>query len=86
MNENADRVEVKLEFVDQNEERHTITRIRKQDKTSVFLDSYTIRQGDLERLICDKDTFLAKFNQLYLAETMGNKGRELVLKQLILRK
>ena len=65
MNENADRVEVKLEFVDQNEERHTITRIRKQDKTSVFLDSYTIRQGDLERLICDKDTFLAQFNQLY---------------------
>ncbi|WP_077534359.1 AAA family ATPase [Massiliimalia massiliensis] len=82
MNENADQVEVKLEFVDQNEELHTLTRVRKQDKTSVFLDSYTIRQGDLERLICDKDTFLAQFNPLYLAETMGNKGRELVVKQL----
>lgn len=52
------------------------------DKTLLLLDSYTIRQTDIDRMFCDKDTFLSMFNPTYLTERLAEKGRALILKYL----
>ena len=82
MNENAAGTQVQLDFTDQNGKTHTIIRNRNGDKTSILLDSYTIRQTDIDRIFCDKETFLSMFNPLYLTERLGEKGRALILKHL----
>lgn len=82
MNENAAGTQVQLDFTDQNGKPHTLIRNRNGDKTTVLLDSYTIRQSDIEHMICDKDTFLSMFNPTYLTEHLGEKGRALILKYL----
>lgn len=83
MNENATELRVQLDFTDQNGKGHTLVRSRKDDKISLLMDGYTIRQGDIERLFCERDVFLAMFNPTYLTERMtGNEGRELILKFL----
>lgn len=82
INENASETQVQLEFTDQNGTPHTLTRSRKGEKTSLTLDSYTLRQKDLDYMICDKDTFLSMFNPTYLTERLSEKGRELILRYL----
>lgn len=82
MNENAAGTQVQLDFTDQNGKPHTLIRNRNGDKTTLLLDSYTIRQTDIEHMICDKDTFLSMFNPTYLTEHLGEKGRTLILKYL----
>ncbi len=82
MNENAGGTEVQLDFTDQTGSTHTLIRRRQNDKTSLFLNSYPIRQADIDCMICDKDTFLSMFNPTYLTERLGEKGRELILKYL----
>lgn len=83
MSEDANSTEVQLDFVDQNGNAHTLVRSRKGDKTSIALDSYTIRQTDIDHMFCGKETFLAMFNPTYLIENMdANDGRDLVLKHL----
>ena len=83
MNENANELRVQLDFTDQNGKAHTLVRSRKDDKISLMMDGYTIRQSDIERLFCERDVFLAMFNPTYLTERMtGNEGRELILKFL----
>jgi len=83
MNENACELQVQLDFVDQNGKAHSLIRSRKNDKNSLLMDGYTIRQGDVERIFCERDVFLAMFNPTYLTERLtGNEGRELILKFL----
>ena len=82
MNENAAGTQVQLDFTDQNGKAHTLIRNRNGDKTALLLDSYTIRQSDIDRMLCDKETFLSMFNPLYLTEQLGEKGRSLILKHL----
>lgn len=82
MNENATGTQVELEFVDQNGTAHTLIRTRKNDKISLALDSYSVRQTDIDRIFCDKETFLSMFNPTYLIERLGEKGRELIIKYL----
>ena len=82
MNENAAGTQVQLDFIDQNGKAHTLIRNRSGDKTSLLLDSYTIRQTDIDRTFCDKDTFLSMFNPTYLTERLAEKGRALILKYL----
>jgi DNA repair exonuclease SbcCD ATPase subunit len=83
MNENACELQVQLDFIDQNGKAHSLVRSRKNDKNSLLMDGYTIRQGDVERIFCDRDVFLAMFNPTYLTERLtGNEGRELILKFL----
>lgn len=83
MNENACELQVQLDFVDQNGKAHSLVRSRKNDKNSLLMDGYTIRQGDVERIFCERDVFLAMFNPTYLTERLtGNEGRELILKFL----
>ncbi len=82
MNENAAGTQVQLDFTDQDGNPHTLIRNRNGDKTTLLLDSYTIRQTDIERMFCDKDTFLSMFNPTYLTERLGEKGRALILKYL----
>lgn len=81
MSQGSDETQVRLDFTDQDGDPHTLIRARKGDKTSLMLDSYTIRQTDIDRCFCDKDTFLSMFNPSYLIE-LGEKGRGLVLKHL----
>lgn len=69
---------VRLVFTD-GTGRHTLDRIRRGDKTSLSLDSYTVRQAEIIRMVCDKETFLSIFNPLYFP-TQGS--RELLLKHL----
>lgn len=82
MNEKAAGTQVQLDFTDQNGKPHTLIRNRNGDKTMLLLDGYTIRQGDIEHMLCDKDTFLSMFNPTYLTERLGEKGRPLILKYL----
>ena len=79
MSQGAEGTQVRLDFTDQAGNPHTLIRTRKRDKTSLLLDSYTVRQADIDRIFCDKDTFLSMFNPSYLIE-LGEKGRGLVLK------
>ena len=83
MNENAGEMRVQLDFIDQNGKAHTLVRSRKNDKVSLLMDGYTLRQGDIERIFCERDVFLSMFNPTYLTERLtGNEGRELILKFL----
>lgn len=82
MNETAAGTQVQLDFTDQNGKAHTLIRSRNGDKTALLLDSYTVRQADIDRMLCDKETFLSMFNPLYLTERLGEKGRALILKHL----
>ena len=81
MSQGAEGTQVRLDFTDQAGNPHTLIRTRKRDKTSLLLDSYTVRQADIDRIFCDKDTFLSMFNPSYLIE-LGEKGRGLMLKHL----
>lgn len=83
MNEDSQCTQVKLDFIDQNGKSHTLSRVRKGDKTDVFLDGYTVRKGEIERMFCEKDVFLSMFNPSYLVERMGDSGRELIIKNLV---
>lgn len=82
MNEQAAGTQVQLDFTDQNGKAHTLIRKRNGDKTALMLDTYTVRQTEIEKMFCDKDTFLSMFNPTYLTERLGEKGRALILKYL----
>lgn len=82
MNEQAAGTQVQLDFTDQNGKAHTLVRKRNGDKTALMLDTYTVRQTEIEKMFCDKDTFLSMFNPTYLTERLGEKGRTLILKYL----
>ena len=82
INEQANAVKVKLEFMDQDGEVHTLIRARKGDKGTLLLDGYSVTNEEIEQNFCDKRLFLSMFNPSYLVETLGEKGRELVLKHL----
>lgn len=82
MNEKAAGTQVQLDFIDQNGKQHTLIRNRSGDRTALLLDSYTIRQTDIEHMFCDRDTFLSMFNPTYLTEHLEEKGRALILKHL----
>lgn len=82
INEKANSVKVKLEFMDQDGEVHTLIRARKADKGTLLLDGYSVTNEEIEQNFCDKRLFLSMFNPSYLVETLGEKGRELVLKYL----
>lgn len=82
MNETAAGTQVQLDFIDQNSKEHTLIRNRNGDKTTVLLDGYSIRQTDIDRMFCDKETFLSMFNPTFLTERLGEKGRSLILKYL----
>lgn len=82
MNEKADSVQVQLHFIDQNGAAHTLIRTRKNEKYSLMLDGYTVTQSRIEQMFGDKNTFISMFNPTYLAENLGNEGRELILRHL----
>lgn len=82
MNETADNVQVKLDFIDQDGNAHSLVRSRNGDKGAMTYDGYTINQSGIEQLFGDKNTFIAMFNPTYLVENMGNDGRDLILRHL----
>ena len=82
MNEKADNVQVRLDFIDQDGKAHCLVRSRNGDKGSMTYDGYTINQSGVEQLFGDKNTFIAMFNPTYLVENMADDGRDLILRQL----
>ena len=74
--------EVKVDFTDQNGVLHSLIRRRAGSKTELIFDSYTVRQEEINRFICDKDTFLCILNPFYLTSFSEVKGRELLFRNL----
>ena len=74
--------EVKIDFTDQNGVLHSLIRRRAGSKTELIFDSYTVRQEEINRFICDKDTFLCILNPFYLTSFSETKGRELLFRNL----
>ena len=74
--------EVKIDFTDQNGVLHSLIRRRFGSKTELIFDSYTVRQEEINRFICDKDTFLCILNPFYLTSFSEVKGRELLFRNL----
>lgn len=80
--EESRAMKVQVGFRDQDGETHFLARTRNGDTTTLTYDSYTIRQADIDAMICDKSLFLSMFNPLYLASLPDKTARELVLKCL----
>ena len=74
INENSNTVKVKLEFMDQDGEVHTLIRARKNDSGTLLLDGYSVTNEEVEQNFCEKRLFLSMFNPSYLAETLGENG------------
>lgn len=74
--------EVKVDFTDQNGVLHSLIRRRFSSKTELIFDSFSVRQEEINRFICDKDTFLCILNPFYLTSFSEVKGRELLFRNL----
>lgn len=74
--------EVKVDFTDQNGVLHSLIRRRFGSKTELIFDSFSVRQEEINRFICDKDTFLCIFNPFYLTSFGEARGRELIFRNL----
>lgn len=74
--------EVKVDFTDQNGILHSLIRRRAGSKTELIFDSFSVRQEEINRFICDKDTFLCILNPFYLTSFSEVKGRELLFRNL----
>ena len=74
--------EVKVDFSDQNGVLHSLIRRRFGSKTELIFDSFSVRQEEINRFICDKDTFLCIFNPFYLTSFGEARGRELIFRNL----
>lgn len=74
--------EVKVDFTDQNGVLHSLIRRRAGSKTELIFDSFSVRQEEINRFICDKDTFLCILNPFYLTSFGEAKGRELLFRNL----
>ena len=74
--------EVKIDFTDQNGVLHSLIRRRFGSKTELIFDSFSVRQEEINRFICDKDTFLCIFNPFYLTSFGEARGRELIFRNL----
>ena len=82
VNSESTGCEVKVDFTDQNGVLHSLTRRRFGSKTELIFDSYTVRQEEINRFICDKDTFLCMLNPFYLTSFSETKGRDLLFRNL----
>ena len=82
INSESNSCEVKLDFTDQSGILHSLTRRRAGAKTELIFDCYTVRQEEINRFICDKDTFLCIFNPFYLTSFGETRGRELIFRNL----
>lgn len=82
INSESNCCEVRVDFTDQNGIVHSITRRRSAAKTELIFDSCSVRQEEINRFICDKDTFLCILNPLYLTGFSEAKGRELLFRNL----
>ena len=76
--EAAPRIEITLDFEDQNGVAHQLIRQRKNDKMTITLDSYKVTQARLNDLFGDRDTFLSIFNPLYFIEVLREEGKKLL--------
>lgn len=80
--EQSDDIKIQVGFRDQDGDLHILSRTRNEDTTTLTFDSYTIRQADIDNMLCEKSVFLSMFNPLYLPSLPDKAARELVLKCL----
>ena len=81
-NDHMQEMEVSVDFVDDTQNFHNITRIRKHDTTAVYYDGLAVRQSDLNIAFGGKDIFLSIFNPLYFINVLGDTGKNLLEKLL----
>ncbi len=81
-NHHMQEMEVSVDFVDDTQNFHNITRIRKHDTTAVYYDGLAVRQSDLNIAFGGKDIFLSIFNPLYFINVLGDTGKNLLEKLL----
>lgn len=81
-NKFAQEMTVSVDFVDDNEENHNLTRSRKRDATSITYDGITVRQSDLNEAFGGKDVFLSILNPLYFTDVLGDSGKSILEKLL----
>lgn len=81
-NHHMQEMEVRVDFVDDMQKSHNLTRIRKHDTTSICYNGLTVRQSDLNIAFGGKDIFLSIFNPLYFINVLGDTGKNLLEKLL----
>ena len=81
-NKNTDEMAVSIDFIDDKDEAHNLSRIRKYDATTIVYNGVNIRQADLNAAFGDKDTFLSILNPLYFINVLGDNGKGLLEKLL----
>lgn len=81
-NHHMQEMEVRVDFIDDTQKSHNLTRIRKHDTTSICYDGLTVRQSDLNIAFGGKDIFLSIFNPLYFINVLGDIGKNLLEKLL----
>lgn len=81
-NHHMQEMEVRVDFIDDTQKSHNLTRIRKHDTTSICYDGLTVRQSDLNIAFGGKDIFLSIFNPLYFINVLGDTGKNLLEKLL----
>ena len=81
-NKQSKKCAVQLDFIDEKGQQHSLYRGRRGDKTTLIMDTYSVKQSDIDRMVCERDVFLSVFNPLYFIEPLGDKGRELLERYL----
>ncbi len=81
-NYHMQEMEVSVDFIDDTQKCHNLTRIRKHNTTAVYYDGIAIRQSDLNIAFGGKDIFLSIFNPLYFINVLGDTGKNLLEKLL----
>lgn len=81
-NPECDAINATMVFTDEAGVRHELSRCRKNNKMTVTMDGYDIRQADLNEIFGERDVFLSIFNPLYFIERLAEDGKPLLEKLL----
>jgi len=81
-NKNTSEMSITVDFVDDSNEAHSLTRTRRNDITTISFDGFNIRQSDITSIFGDKDTILSILNPLYFINVLGDSGKSLLEKLL----
>ncbi len=82
LNKESNEMCVEVKFVDENGEVHNLTRRRKNDVTTITMDTLPLRQQDITEMFAEKDIFLSILNPLFFIEKIAKNGKEFLQKLL----
>lgn len=79
---NTRNISVAMEFSDERDAVHRLSRSRVNDNMDIFLDERRITQRDLTIMFGERDLFLSMLNPRYFIDVLGVKGRDLLERYL----